>query len=95
MPDPPDYDTFFMSLLFFISGLFVWRSLTRKGVRKYLGDQLKRLGIPFVIVVSLLMPLALYPAQLQIGQMYGVKLSYRDLWLAMIRAGFVPTGKAL
>ena len=68
-------DAFFMSLMFFISGLFAWRSLTRKGVRKYVGDRLRRLGIPFVIVVSLLMPLVLYPAQLRIEQTYGVSLS--------------------
>lgn len=57
-------DTFFMSLLFFISGLFVWPSLARKGARKYLVDRLKRLGLPFTVAVPLLIPLAFYPAQL-------------------------------
>lgn len=40
-------DTFFMPLLFFVSGLFVWRSLERKGVAGFLLGRLTRLGIPF------------------------------------------------
>lgn len=53
---------FFMPLLFFISGLFVWPSLTRKGDSKFLRDRSLRLGLPFAIVVIFLIPLAYYPA---------------------------------
>jgi glucans biosynthesis protein C len=60
-------ETFSMSLLFFVSGLFVWQSLARKGAWKYFGDRLKRLGLPFVIGVLFLIPLAYYPAQLEVG----------------------------
>ncbi|MCB0073208.1 MAG: ABC transporter permease, partial [Caldilineaceae bacterium] len=48
----------FMALMFFISGLFVWRSLARKGVGPFLRDRLIRLGIPFVVGVLVLVPLA-------------------------------------
>jgi surface polysaccharide O-acyltransferase-like enzyme len=58
-------DVFLMSLFFFLSGLFVWRSLERKGVRTFLYDRLVRLGVPFALVVALLMPLANYPTYLQ------------------------------
>jgi hypothetical protein len=60
-------DLFFMSLMFFISGLFVLKSLQRKGAVAFLRDRLFRLGIPFVVGVALLMPLAYYPAYLNLG----------------------------
>ncbi|HEV2099445.1 MAG TPA: acyltransferase family protein, partial [Stellaceae bacterium] len=58
-------DIFLMTLFFFLSGLFVWRSLQRKGVCAFVADRVRRLGIPFVLVVALLMPLAQYPTYLQ------------------------------
>ena len=85
-------DIYFMALLFFISGLFVWRSLTRKGVRTFLRDRLIRLGIPFVICVPLLIPLAYYPAQLEVGLITGVSSNYFDFWLDMVRSGFPTAG---
>ncbi len=60
-------DIFFMSLMFFISGLFVWQSLTRKGTFAFVRDRLVRLGLPFAIAASLLAPLAYYPSYLQSG----------------------------
>src|SRR6202008_2128381 len=37
-------DSFFMAMFFFLSGLFVWPGLTRKGTADYLRDRLLRLG---------------------------------------------------
>jgi hypothetical protein len=54
-------DVYLMSLMFFLSALFTWPSLARKGRRKFLGDRLLRLGVPFVLAVIFIMPLALYP----------------------------------
>ncbi len=85
-------DTFFMALMFFISGLFVWRSLTRTGARTYLSARLKRLGIPFVIGVLFLMPLAYYPAQLNVELVYGGSTGYGEFWLGIVRSGFGATG---
>ena len=85
-------ETFLMPLLFFISGMFVWQSLARKGARKFLRDRLTRLGIPFVIGVLFLIPLAYYPAQLQIGLITGVDTSYGAFWLGMVRSGFGTAG---
>jgi hypothetical protein len=53
---------FFMALLFFISGLFVWPSLTQKGNHTFLRDRSLRLGLPFSIEVFFLIPLAYYPS---------------------------------
>ncbi len=58
-------DVFLMSLFFFLSGLFVWPSLRRKGAGVFILDRIRRLGIPFALVVALLMPLAVYPTYLQ------------------------------
>jgi peptidoglycan/LPS O-acetylase OafA/YrhL len=60
-------DIFFMSLMFFISGLFVWDSLQRKGAAAFVRDRLLRLGLPFAIAASVLAPLAYYPAYLATG----------------------------
>jgi peptidoglycan/LPS O-acetylase OafA/YrhL len=60
-------DTCFMALFFFLSGLFVWNSLVRKGSGVYLRDRFLRLGLPFVAAAALVAPLAYYPAYLQTG----------------------------
>jgi peptidoglycan/LPS O-acetylase OafA/YrhL len=58
-------DSFFMSLMFLVSGLFVWKSLERKGASAFVRDRLLRLGVPFALAAGLLAPLAYYPAYLQ------------------------------
>jgi hypothetical protein len=55
-------DNFFMSLMFLLSGLFVWKSLERKGPARFLRDRVLRLGVPFVVSIVVLAPLAYYPA---------------------------------
>src|SRR3978361_818459 len=42
-------DSFFMAMFFFLSGLFAWSGIARKGAANYLQDRLLRLGLPFVI----------------------------------------------
>src|ERR1051325_1884149 len=60
-------DAFFMALMFLLSGLFVWSSLTRKGSGTFLKDRVLRLGVPFVVAAGLIAPLAYYPSYLQTG----------------------------
>jgi surface polysaccharide O-acyltransferase-like enzyme len=55
-------DVFFMSLMFFISGIFVLPSLSRKGVSAFIRDRFYRLFLPFAAGVTLLMLIAYYPA---------------------------------
>ena len=58
-------DSFFMAMFFFLSGLFVWPGITRKGPRNYLSDRLLRLGLPFVICAFTIIPIAYYAISLR------------------------------
>jgi glucans biosynthesis protein C len=75
-------DVFLMSLFFFLSGLFVWPSLERKGPRRFLHDRILRLGMPFAVVVAFLMPLATYPIYLQTATQPGFVAFWRH-WLEL------------
>lgn len=51
---------YLMQLLFFVSGVFVWPSLERKGPVAFLRSRALRLGVPFLLGTCLLMPMAYY-----------------------------------
>jgi surface polysaccharide O-acyltransferase-like enzyme len=53
-------DSFFMACMFFVSGLFVHDSLSRRGPANYLAHRAFRLGLPFLISIFVLMPIAYY-----------------------------------
>ena len=57
-------DVSLMSLMFFLSGLFVPSSLARKGSITFLSDRFFRIGLPLVLVVMFLMPVTYYPTYL-------------------------------
>lgn len=77
-------DIFFMALMFFVSGLFVWNSLKCKGGGAYLRDRWLRLGLPFVVVAVIIAPLSYYPTYLQITGHRGFNDFLRD-WVALGR----------
>src|SRR6185295_9363916 len=80
-------DIFLMSLMFFVSGLFAWPSLPRKGSAIFLRDRVLRLGIPFV-VAALLMPLAFYSAY----RARTIDPSFETFWHEWLSLGFWPSG---
>jgi glucans biosynthesis protein C len=53
-------DIYLMSLMFFLSGVFVWPSLARKGEAAFLRGRFLRLCVPAGLAILLLMPLAHY-----------------------------------
>ena len=75
-------DVFFMSLMFFLSGLFVWNGLAKKGAAKFLRDRLLRIGLPFIVAAAVLAPLAYYPTYLQISGHDGIA-GYWHQWLSL------------
>ncbi|HVA79226.1 MAG TPA: acyltransferase [Candidatus Binataceae bacterium] len=82
-------DDFFMSLMFFVSGLFVWSSLRRKGSGTFGRDRVIRLGIPFLVAAAVVAPIAYYPTYLQSGG-HGIS-GYAYAWMSF---GDWPTGPA-
>jgi glucan biosynthesis protein C len=57
-------DVFFMALMFFISGLFVVKSIQKKGAANFVKDRIYRLFIPFLVLGTLLNMIAYYPSYL-------------------------------
>lgn len=83
-------DTYFMALMFFISGLFVLPSLRRKGATRYLKDRLLRLGLPFTVCVTVIMPAAYYPSILEAGR----HMSFSSFWYGYFGRFHWPGGPA-
>ena len=54
-------DVYLITLLFFLSGLFIWPSLTRKGAKLFVHDRLWRIGVPYALAIAFLIPVAVYP----------------------------------
>lgn len=81
-------DIYLISLLFFLSGLFVWPSLARSGSRIFLRDRILRIGIPFALTVGLLMPLAHYP----VYRVTAVDPSLAAYWQHWRALPFWPSG---
>jgi glucans biosynthesis protein C len=81
-------DVYLISLLFFLSGLFVWSSLARRGSRIFLRDRLLRIGVPFALTVGLLMPLAHYP----VYRVTAADPSLASFWQHWLALPFWPAG---
>jgi hypothetical protein len=77
-------DVFFMSLMFFVSGLFVFPALRRHGVFGFLRDRVLRLGVPFAFAVLFLMPVAYYAS----WQLAGRSKGFVDFYQLLARSGF-------
>jgi hypothetical protein len=83
-------DSFFMSAMFFLSGLFVWPSLQRKGTGWFLRDRCWRLGLPFVVCALVLMPVAYYAVELR----QHPDISFAAFWWKTVTVGPWPSGPA-
>jgi hypothetical protein len=77
-------ESFFMALMFLLSGLFVWKSMDRQQPAPFLKRRLRRLGLPFAFF-SLLGPLAFYPAYLQ-------SHTHPGFWHEWLALGTWPAG---
>ncbi|MGA7327087.1 MAG: acyltransferase [Rhodomicrobium sp.] len=79
---------FLMPLMFFISGLFVWPSLSRKGAKTFSYGRVWRIGVPFVVAAVLLMPVAHYP----VYRVTATDPSWSAFWEHWLALPFWPTG---
>jgi hypothetical protein len=75
-------DVGLMSLMFFLSGLFVPSSLANKGSWKFLSDRLLRIGLPMALAIIFLAPLAYYAAFRTTAADPGVD-AYWQAWTAL------------
>ncbi len=81
-------DSFFMAMFFFLSGLFSWSGIARKGPRNYLSDRLLRLALPFAICALTIIPLAYYSFSLR----HHPEISFSEFWWTTITKGPWPSG---
>jgi len=77
-------DVFFMSLMFFVSGIFVYPALRRHGTFGFIRDRLLRLGLPFASAVVFLMPVAYYAS----WQLTGRSAGFPDFYKRLAAGGF-------
>ncbi len=82
-------DVFFMALMFFLSGLFVWDSLERKGGARFIRERAVRLGVPFLALAAVLAPAAYAPAYLQ-----SASRAAAGFWAQWLHLGEWPAGPA-
>jgi glucan biosynthesis protein C len=81
-------DSYFMPLMFLLSGLFVRPSLGRKGPQAYVRDRVRRLALPFGLAVLTIIPLAFYPSY----RMTGSTAGFGAFWVQTVSDGPWPSG---
>src|SRR6202140_1089035 len=87
-------DSFFMAFMFLLSGLFVRDSLVRKGPAIFLRDRAWRLGVPFLISVFVLIPIAYYPSFLRYHMPGTTDFNFLHFWWHTLTVGPWPSGPA-
>ncbi len=87
-------DSYFMAFMFFISGLFVRDSLMRKGSTIFLRDRAWRLGVPYLVSVFVLIPIAYYPTFLRYHLPGTTDFNFLHFWWRTLTIGPWPSGPA-
>jgi surface polysaccharide O-acyltransferase-like enzyme len=87
-------DSFFMAFMFLISGLFVHHSLTRRGAAGYLRWRAWRLGVPLLISIFVLIPIAYYASFLRYHMPGTTDFNFLHYWWHMITVGPWPSGQS-
>ena len=72
-------DVFMMSILFFIAGYFALPSLQKRGGRGFIEDKFKQLGIPWLVITGLVLPV----------------LDYIHYYTQSLESGLLPRSYAL
>jgi surface polysaccharide O-acyltransferase-like enzyme len=87
-------DSFFMAFMFLISGLFVHDSLTRRGATEFLRWRAWRLGVPLLVSIFVLIPIAYYASFLRYHMPGTTDFNFFHYWWHMITIGPWPSGQA-
>ena len=87
-------DSFFMAFMFLVSGLFVHDSLARHGAGGYLRRRAWRLGMPLLVSIFVLIPIAYYASFLRYHLPGTTDFNYFHYWGRMITTGPWPSGQS-
>jgi hypothetical protein len=87
-------DSFFMACMFFISGLFVCGSLARRGSADFLKRRIWRLGVPFLVSIFVVMPIAYYPSFVRYHLSATTDFNFFHFWWHTLTVGPWPSGSA-
>jgi peptidoglycan/LPS O-acetylase OafA/YrhL len=87
-------DSFFMAFMFLISGLFVHDDLTRRGAAGYLRRRAWRLGVPLLISIFVLIPIAYYASFLRYHLPGTTDFNFFHFWWRTITIGPWPSGQS-
>ncbi len=87
-------DSFFMAFMFLISGLFVHDSLARRGAAGYLRHRAWRLGVPLLISIFVLIPIAYYASFLRYHPPGTTDFNFFHFWWHMLTIGPWPSGQS-
>jgi surface polysaccharide O-acyltransferase-like enzyme len=87
-------DSFFMAFMFLISGLFVHDSLARRGAAGYVRHRAWRLGVPLLISIFVLIPIAYYASFLRYHPPGTTDFNFLDFWWRMLTIGPWPSGQS-
>jgi hypothetical protein len=86
-------DSFFMACMFCVSGLFVRDSLARRGPANFLANRAWRLGVPFLISIFAVTPIAYYPTFLRYHP-GATDFNFFHFWWHTLTIGPWPSGSA-
>jgi hypothetical protein len=84
-------DSFFMACMFFISGLFVRDSLARRRPKDFLGNRAWRLGVPFLVSIFVIMPIAYYPSFVRYNP-EAANFNFLGFWWHTVAVGPLAVG---
>jgi peptidoglycan/LPS O-acetylase OafA/YrhL len=87
-------DSFFMACMFLLSGLFVRDSLARRGPLNYVANRAWRLGVPYLLSIFVLMPIAYYPTFLRYHLPGTTDFNFLHFWWHTLTIGPWPSGPA-
>jgi surface polysaccharide O-acyltransferase-like enzyme len=87
-------DSFFMPFMFLISGLFVHDSLTRRGASDYLRRRAFRLGVPLLVSILVLIPIAYYASFLRYHPPGTTDFNFFHYWWRMLTSEPWPSGQS-
>jgi surface polysaccharide O-acyltransferase-like enzyme len=87
-------DSFFMAFMFLIAGLFVHDSLARAGAAGYLRNRAWRLGVPLLISIFVLIPVAYYASFLRYHLPGTTDFNFFHFWWHTLTIGPWPSGQS-